>query len=28
VVVSITGRTPILPGTVSRQSSLVVERLP
>ena len=24
VVVSITGRTPILPGTVSRQSSLVV----
>jgi hypothetical protein len=28
VVVSITGRTPILSGTVSRQSSLVVERLP
>jgi len=26
--VSITGHTPILPGTVSRQSSLVVERLP
>ena len=28
VVVSITGHTPILPGTVSRQSSLVVERMP
>lgn len=28
VVVSVTGHTPILPGTVSRQSSLVVERLP
>lgn len=28
VVVSITGHTPILPGTVSRKSSLVVERLP
>ena len=28
VVVSITGHTPILPGTVSRQSALVVERHP
>ena len=28
VVVSVTGHTPILPGTVSRQSSLVVEQLP
>ena len=28
VVVSVTGHTPILPGTISRQSSLVVERLP
>ena len=28
VVVSITGHTPILPGTVSRQSSLVIEKLP
>ena len=27
VVVSVTGHTPILPGTISRQSSLVVERL-
>jgi hypothetical protein len=28
VVVSITGHTPILPGIVSRQSSLVIEKLP
>ncbi len=28
VVVSVTGHTPILPGTISRQSSLVVERPP
>ena len=28
VVVSVTGHTPILPGTISRQSSLVLERLP
>ena len=28
VVVSVTGHTPILPGTISRQSSLILERLP